>query len=355
MSERFRAPKAVLAEARDAGVSLDDGPIGVHDVLALPSFGPATEAWTSKIRDLLAVRSALITTEVTDMADIAIPVAEPAEVAPSLYGLDSDILKDKVGAVDAAIDAAQSLLEAIEDDPRVQQAYWLLVAADSALDDVMEACGLTDADDEMNEGEGPAAEPADMEEMAARAAIVDGAEKRTFVAELRATEGTRIAGYAAKFNCEASGLPFREEIAPGAFARSLQSGEPVFLLVNHDTDMVPLASTQGGTLALREDGVGLFMEAELDPMNPRAAELLSALKRGDVDKMSFAFTVAPNGQRKVDGLRTLTDLNLHEVSVVTWPAYSDTTVGMRSADDEALAQRRRLLALKFAHAARTAA
>lgn len=350
MPARYRPPRAVLDEATAAGTTIDSRGITAAEVLRLDVFGPATEVWQQRITDLLDERAAALT-EVPDMADMITP-DEPAEVAPPLFGLDADALADKVGAVDAAIDAAQTLLEQYEStDPAIQQAYWLLCAADAALDDVMEAFGLPDADDEINEGE-PAV---DSEEMAARSAIVESAEKRTFVAELRATSGTRIAGYAAKFNTEADGLPFREAIAPGAFARSLQSDRNVFLLVNHDTDMVPLASTRGNTLALREDSTGLWMEADLDPTNPRAAELLSALKRGDVDKMSFAFTVAEGGQRKVDGLRTLTDLDLHEVSVVTWPAYSDTTVGMRSADDEALAQRRRQLALKFAHAARTAA
>lgn len=347
MAEQFRPPKAVLVEARDAGVDITDGGIGAAEVLALDVFGPATADWQQRIHSLIAARAALIASEVTDMAD-ATP-AEPTEVAPALYGLDADILTDKIGAVDAAIDAAQTLLEGLEDyDPRIQQAYRLLVAADSALDDVMEAVGLTDADDEMNEGEASSGDSADMADMTGRSAVIDAAEKRTINTELRSIGGTRIGGYAARFNSEATGLPFREQIAPGAFARSLQSQQDVFLLVNHDTEMVPLARRSSGTLELREDVNGLYMEADLDPSNPKAAELLSALKRGDVDKMSFAFTVAPNGQRKVDGLRILTDLDLHEVSVVTWPAYGDTSVAVRSADDEALQVRKRRLALKLA-------
>jgi HK97 family phage prohead protease len=91
------------------------------------------------------------------------------------------------------------------------------------------------------------------------------------------------------------------------------------------------------------------MEATLDPSNPRAAELASALTRGDVDKMSFAFSVAPGGDTREEGLRTLTDLNLFEVSVVTWPAYDASSVGMRSEDsvEDELELRKRKLALKF--------
>ena len=192
-------------------------------------------------------------------------------------------------------------------------------------------------------------------EMESRKSRLASAERVTMDCEVRAlsTDSTslRIGGYAAQFNKEATGLSFREMIAPGAFTRTLQSDEPVFLLVNHDTDNLPLASTQSGTMTLREDETGLWMEADLDPNNPRAQELASAVSRGDVGKMSFAFTVAPDGDTRENGLRTLQDLNLFEVSVVTWPAYDSTTVGMRTAsaedaEQEALELRKRMLELK---------
>ena len=65
--------------------------------------------------------------------------------------------------------------------------------------------------------------------------------------------------------------------------------------------------------------------------------------------MSFAFTVAPNGSTREGGLRTLSDLNLFEISAVTFPAYNDTTLGLRTAEDaeaEALELCKRLLELK---------
>jgi HK97 family phage prohead protease len=184
-----------------------------------------------------------------------------------------------------------------------------------------------------------------------RKTAIRTAERITMNAEVRAmatTDGSlKIGGYAATFGNEATGLNFREVIAKGAFTRTLKSDNPVFLLINHDTESLPLASTQSGTMSLREDETGLYMEATLDPKNPRAAELASALERGDVDKMSFAFTVAPDGDTRSEGLRTLTDLDLYEVSVVTWPAYDATSVGMRSASKEDLNLRKRKLALKF--------
>jgi hypothetical protein len=90
------------------------------------------------------------------------------------------------------------------------------------------------------------------------------------------------------------------------------------------------------------------MEADLDPNNPRAVELASALSRGDVDKMSFAFTVAPGGDTREEGLRTLTDLDLYEVSVVNLPAYDATAVGMRSAEEDLILRKRKIKA-KFNH------
>jgi uncharacterized protein len=177
------------------------------------------------------------------------------------------------------------------------------------------------------------------------------AERITMTAEVRAvatSDGSlKIGGYAATFNSEATGLNFREVIAPGAFTRALASNDPVFLLVNHDMEGIPLASTQSGTLNLRQDSTGLYMEATLDPANPKAQELSSALRRGDMDKMSFAFTVSPEGQTREDGLRTIQDIErLYEVSVVTLPAYDSTSVGMRKADEPDLELAKRKLKLK---------
>lgn len=189
----------------------------------------------------------------------------------------------------------------------------------------------------------------------ARRSLINSCEKRTIDTELRATRDggeLRVSGYAAMWDREADGLPFKEVIKRGAFARSLDRGDDVFLLVNHDTDQLPLGRRSAGTLVLEEDEVGLHIDAVLDPANPRAAELGSALERGDVDKMSFAFRIAgKDGEfRNDDGVRELRNLDLFEVSVVTWPAYSDTTVGLREAAPvEDLALRARVLRAKLAH------
>ena len=143
--------------------------------------------------------------------------------------------------------------------------------------------------------------------------------------EVRETEdGMQFSGYAAVFNSDSQPLPFTERIASGAFRGSLRNRNDIKLLWNHDTASV-LGSTRAGTLRLTEDDRGLYVEAMLPntSMGRDARELIS---RGDVDSMSFGFTVARGGDEwSSDGsVRTLTKINLHEVSIVAFPAYTAT-------------------------------
>ena len=129
---------------------------------------------------------------------------------------------------------------------------------------------------------------------------------------------------------------FTEVIARGAAAKSAGEAD-VRLLVNHDG--VPLARSRGGegTLQLKSDDVGLKVRAELDPANPTVQELRSAMNRGDLDQMSFAFKV-PRGEGRQEwnsdySLRTIREVQLFDVSVVTYPANPATVAKLRS--DEA--------------------
>lgn len=366
MADNYRAPQAVVNELNDSTFDFSRA-LTLEEVLEIRTILQGNQGieWADRIIAQVAQRAATLAKETITMTesrgDLMPVVDEVIETAPEVYGIDTDVLPDSIMAADAAMDAAQNLLEAYEDsDPIISQAYYLIKAADAALGNAIEALGLNDADDEMSENE-PVEEPAEVEMNSAktpalveeRKSAIASAERFEMSTEIRAMDSgdgeLRIAGYAAQFNKEATGLSFREMIAPGAFKRTLQSGEPVYLLVNHDTNGIPLASTAGGTLSLTEDEVGLRMEADLDPANPKAQELFSAISRGDIAKMSFAFTVAKDGSTRQDGLRTLNDVNLFEVSAVTWPAYNDTALGLRIAEDaeaEALELRRRLLELK---------
>jgi uncharacterized protein len=143
--------------------------------------------------------------------------------------------------------------------------------------------------------------------------------------EVRETEeGMSFSGYAAVFNSDSQPLPFTERIAPGAFRGSLRNRNDIKLLWNHDTASV-LGSSRAGTLKLTEDDRGLFVEAML-PNTSVGRDARELISRGDVDAMSFGFTVARGGDEwSSDGsTRTLTKINLHEVSIVAFPAYTAT-------------------------------
>ena len=143
--------------------------------------------------------------------------------------------------------------------------------------------------------------------------------------EVRETdEGMTFTGYAAVFNSDSQPLPFTERIAPGAFRGSLRNRNDIKLLWNHETGQ-PLASTRAGNLRLTEDDRGLFVEATL-PNTSTARDARELISAGIVDSMSFGFTVARGGDDwSSDGsTRTLTKINLHEVSIVAFPAYTAT-------------------------------
>lgn len=152
--------------------------------------------------------------------------------------------------------------------------------------------------------------------------------------EHRADDGAdvlRLSGHAAVFDSVTNiGGWFDEVIRPGAFSRAIESGQDVALLFNHDPNTV-MARTTNGTLTLREDEVGLWFEAELDPRDPDAQRVVAKVERGNVSQGSFAFDVVSETwhQREPRALRELTDLNLYDVSPVTYPAYSDTEVFAR--------------------------
>jgi uncharacterized protein len=140
-------------------------------------------------------------------------------------------------------------------------------------------------------------------------------------------------GYAAVFNSPSEPLPFTEYIMPGAFKRSLKSRNEVKLFMNHNMDIV-LGSTRAKTLRLTEDSKGLLAEAVL-PDTTAGRDLSVLMQRGDVNSMSFGFSVPAKGDRWAnDGMtRELHQIRLHEVSIVTgFPAYEATTASVRSID-----------------------
>ena len=135
--------------------------------------------------------------------------------------------------------------------------------------------------------------------------------------------GLTFTGYAAVFNAPSQPLPFTERIAPGAFKRSLQSRNDIKLLWNHESGTV-LGSTRAGTLRLEEDNVGLRVSADL-PDTQAGRDAAYLIKRGDVDAMSFGFSVPKGGDEWVSAdERVLNSVRLFETSIVAFPAYAQT-------------------------------
>jgi HK97 family phage prohead protease len=150
--------------------------------------------------------------------------------------------------------------------------------------------------------------------------------------------GMTFEGYAAMFNEPSQPLPFVERIAPGAFTRSLEARNDIKLLWNHDTGSV-LGSTRAGTLKLWQDERGLKVQGSL-PNTTAGRDAAELIRRGDVDSMSFGFSVPQGGDEwsKDGAQRTLKSVRLHEVSIVAFPAYTSTagTTSVRGLDSVAL-------------------
>lgn len=161
-------------------------------------------------------------------------------------------------------------------------------------------------------------------------------EKRGCV-ELRAKD-RKLEGYAATFGTEARIGDFVEKIAPGAFAASLRSGRDVLALIDHDLSRV-LGRTKSGTLRLSEDARGLAFSLDV-PDTQDGRDVLALAERGDLGGMSFRFRAAAGGERWEGRNRTLTQVELIEVSVIaSFPAYSGTEVQARAADPRAARMR----------------
>lgn len=161
-----------------------------------------------------------------------------------------------------------------------------------------------------------------------------GIEIRTFNAELKAEgDSPKIRGVASVFNQLSEDLGgFRETIDPASFGSLINTCD-VFALINHDANLV-LGRNKSGTLRLSEDNTGLNFE--VDPPNTTYAnDLLAVMARGDMDKCSFAFRVADEYWEKVDGedIRHITKFaSLHDVSVVTYPAFPQTSAQLNGKD-----------------------
>jgi HK97 family phage prohead protease len=145
-----------------------------------------------------------------------------------------------------------------------------------------------------------------------------------------------IEGHAALFDSLSQDLggvfPFKEKIRAGAFKASIEKDD-VRALWNHDANYV-LGRNKAGTLELKETSKGLKVRIR-PPDTQWARDLTESIKRGDVSQMSFGFICERESWSIDNGqdVRTLEQVKLFDVSPVTFPAYLDTDVGVRSALD----------------------
>lgn len=133
---------------------------------------------------------------------------------------------------------------------------------------------------------------------------------------------------------------FDEIIEPGAL--DLSDLKDVRFLVNHNTDMIPLArsrnNNENSTMQMRVDGEGMTIRVDLDTENNAdARSLYSAVGRGDITGMSFMFSVdkdtwedkeTEHPTRRVNSISRVL-----EVSAVTFPAYAQTSIQTRGISD----------------------
>jgi uncharacterized protein len=180
----------------------------------------------------------------------------------------------------------------------------------------------------------------------ARLIRADGADTRAFV------------GHAAVFNSRtAIGNPLRwgwyEEIASGAFTKTLDEGDARFL-VDHDSRLL-VARKSSGDLRLAEDDIGLATTVDpLDEQLSYVRDLARNLEMRRITGMSFGFYVVKDEWSTVSvdvvddqgrsstadaELRRITEVRLLEVSAVTFPAYEDTDAGLRALVTEVRAAR----------------
>lgn len=142
----------------------------------------------------------------------------------------------------------------------------------------------------------------------------------------------KLTGYAAVFNRTSEDLGgWVERIAPGAFADSLLENRDIRALWQHDPSYV-LGRTTNGTLSVSEDPTGL-LTVITPPDTQWSRDALESIRRGDVNQMSFGFRVAKDGDRWDKRgeviVRTVLKAQLIEVSPVTFPAYTQTSISTR--------------------------
>lgn len=155
--------------------------------------------------------------------------------------------------------------------------------------------------------------------------------------EVRTSEAGEniVSGYVVEFDKLSVDLGgFCEKVQAGAFANSLKNNKRIKALWGHDKNIV-LGSTNGKTLELREDEKGLPFEIML-PNTTQGRDYAESVRRGDVDGVSFGFSVIKDlwdDSNKASIVRTLLEVDLFEISLTAFPAYPSSSITIRSSDE----------------------
>ncbi|HWM82953.1 MAG TPA: HK97 family phage prohead protease [Pseudolabrys sp.] len=165
----------------------------------------------------------------------------------------------------------------------------------------------------------------------------DGVELRSLVrpVEFRANENgpATVVGYAAIFGEVADiGGYFQEVVSRGAFTRTLRTAD-VRAYFDHDRGRV-LGRTSSGTLRLGEDDKGLRVEIDL-PDTSDGRDVTTLIERGDISGMSIGVVVSRQewDETADPTKRTILEVDLYEVSIVSEPAYEGTSIALRSLEN----------------------
>ena len=160
-------------------------------------------------------------------------------------------------------------------------------------------------------------------------------------AENNEKNGDHITGRPIVYNSKTDLGYFDEIIEGGALDKA--NLKDVRFLVNHNTDMIPLArsrnNNENSTMQLEVDKDGMGIRVNLDTENnSEARNLYSAIKRGDITGMSFMFTIDDEEWENLESDHPTRHIRkigqVFEVSAVTFPAYEATEISAR--DKEAL-------------------
>lgn len=140
-------------------------------------------------------------------------------------------------------------------------------------------------------------------------------------------KGRTLYGYAARFDTPTNLGGFSEVIQPGAFKRTLAGADAgkVRAIYEHDSRSL-LGRAGSGSLRLSEDDVGLAFELDL-PDTQLGKDVATLVKRGDLSGCSFGFVAT--GEDWEGETRTVTDVDLHEITITATPAYDTTSVQVR--------------------------